>query len=889
MTELSITRLNDALSDRYDIQSEVGQGGMATVFLAQDLKHNRKVALKVLKPELAAVVGGDRFLAEIEVTANLQHPNILPLFDSGDADGFLYYVMPYVEGETLRERVDREHQLPVEEAVRIATEVAEALDHAHRQGVVHRDIKPGNILLREGRPLVADFGIALAVGAAGGARLTETGLSVGTPYYMSPEQATGDSNVGAQTDIYALACVLYEMLVGDPPYPGSTAQAVLGKIIAGEPVSSIKHRTTIPAHVDAAIRRSLEKLPADRFTSAGDFARSLRDPGFRHGHEVAPAGARGHAVAWKAAAGAFGLATVGLMVALLMEAGPPSPGVARYQLHEVPELASTNFFGNSLAVSPDGQMIAFTGADPDNAEEAGLWIRDRHSLAPRLIPRTDAAFQPSFSPDGMRVAFVGHDRTIQVISLEGRPPLVLLSDTAVNRAGISWGDDGYLYFSRRAAPHGISRIPEGGGVPEYVTVVDSTRQEIRHYFPDVLPGSELMLVTIAREQSYNADTRDIGVARIETGEVTVLFQAIQAHWSTSGHIIGVLADGSVVAVPLDERTLEAGPMLPLFTGVGIESQISADLAISRSGNLVYAPGAGTESQSGQPVWVTRDGGSSPVDPDWRGLIGGARLSRDGSRLTYDIRRPDGQVGVEVKELDLGPRQLLTGEGTTGIRPTWTADGDRIVFVGVGTSVDRSFDVRRADAATGAERFLPVEEGLAQEIEFSPDGRWVVIRIDEDMYLWSTEEDSDPEPLFADPAYFEGNFAISPDGQWIAYTSEETGEYRVYVSPFPNVSDGRTIVSLNAGTSPRWSPDGGELYYRERGGGLLAAKVVVAGDDFRIGEREVLFETSGIYMDPNHASYDVHPDGRFIMSMLGSSDVQDGLIVVENFAQEIEGR
>jgi hypothetical protein len=278
-----------------------------------------------------------------------------------------------------------------------------------------------------------------------------------------------------------------------------------------------------------------------------------------------------------------------------------------------------------------------------------------------------------------------------------------------------------------------------------------------------------------------------------------------------------------------------------------------------------------------------------VDPDWRGLIGGARLSRDGSRLTYDIRRPDGQVGVEVKELDLGPRQLLTGEGTTGIRPTWTADGDRIVFVGVGTSVDRSFDVRRADAATGAERFLPVEEGLAQEIEFSPDGRWVVIRIDEDMYLWSTEGDSDPEPLFADPAYFEGNFAISPDGQWITYTSEETGEYRVYVSPFPNVSDGRTIVSLNAGTSPRWSPDGGELYYRERGGGLLAAKVVVAGDDFRIGEREVLFETSGIYMDPNHASYDVHPDGRFIMSMLGSSDVQDGLIVVENFAQEIEGR
>ena len=254
---------------------------MATVYLAKDLKHNRNVALKVLKPELAAVVGAERFLAEIKTTANLQHPHILPLFDSGEADSFLFYVMPYIEGETLRERIDRERQLPVDEALGIATAVANALHTAHEQGVIHRDIKPGNILLSRGEPLVADFGIALAVTAGGSGRLTETGLSLGTPYYMSPEQATGDQAVGPASDTFALACVLYEMLVGEPPYPGSTAQAVLGKIILGLPVSATAIRQSVPANVDATIRKALEKVSADRFTGAQDFARALADPGFR--------------------------------------------------------------------------------------------------------------------------------------------------------------------------------------------------------------------------------------------------------------------------------------------------------------------------------------------------------------------------------------------------------------------------------------------------------------------------------------------------------------------------------------------------------------------------------------------------------------------------------
>src|SRR3990170_750647 len=244
----AVAQLNAALTGRYEVEREIGAGGMATVYLARDVRHDRRVALKVLRPELGAVLGVERFLAEIKVTANLQHPNLLALFDSGEAEGLLFYVMPYVEGESLRARLDREKQLPVDEALRIAGAVASALDYAHRHQVIHRDLKPENILLHEGQPLVADFGIALAVSNAGGNRITQTGLSLGTPQYMSPEQATGDRAIDGRTDIYSLAAVTYEMLVGDPPHIGSTAQAIMARVLTEKPRSVRTTRPTVPAH-----------------------------------------------------------------------------------------------------------------------------------------------------------------------------------------------------------------------------------------------------------------------------------------------------------------------------------------------------------------------------------------------------------------------------------------------------------------------------------------------------------------------------------------------------------------------------------------------------------------------------------------------------------------
>ena len=369
------TRLTTALVDRYRIERELGQGGMATVYLAQDLKHDRRVALKVLKPELAAVIGAERFVVEIKTTAALQHPHILPLFDSGTADGFLYYVMPFIDGETLRAKLDRETQLGIDEAVKIAVAVADALDYAHRHGVIHRDIKPENILLHDRRALVADFGIALAASKAGGARMTETGMSLGTPHYMSPEQAMGEREITARSDVYALGAVLYEMLTGDPPFTGSTEQAVVARVVTETPRPLLPQRHTIPPHVEAAVLTALEKLPADRFATAAEFAKALTDRNYVPAAMTATSAAAPRIRRrWDgitlAGLGVAALATIAALWGWLRPT--PVPPVNRFSLFLRPQetLQPVGTSGGRLAISPDGQRLVYVAGhrhvDPAN-------------------------------------------------------------------------------------------------------------------------------------------------------------------------------------------------------------------------------------------------------------------------------------------------------------------------------------------------------------------------------------------------------------------------------------------------------------------------------------------------------------------------------------------
>jgi serine/threonine-protein kinase len=881
--------LKAALADRYDLIREVGEGGMATVYLAEDLKHRRKVALKVMKPELAAVVGADRFLTEIETTANLQHPNILPLFDSGETEGFLFYVMPFVEGETLRDRLDREKQLPISDAIRIAIDLAEALDYAHRQGVIHRDMKPANVLLHEGRPLIADFGIALAVGAAGGARLTETGLSVGTPYYMSPEQATGDQAVGPASDTYALGCVLYEMLIGEPPYLGNTAQAVLGKIIAGAPVSATAQRSSIPGNVEAAIRCALEKLPADRFADAHAFAEALKNPSFRHGGAESVEAAVGSAGPWKPAAIALGiafLATAGYAV-LSRPAPDESKGVLRYVLEVPLEQGQQGDFGSAVTISPDGQRIAYLGQERDD-QSPRIWIRERSRLEAQPVPGTEGVYQLFFSPDGSRIGFITEDRDLKVVSLGGEPPVTLAE--GMRRGGGAWSDDGFIYYAEGDdddAPAGLRRIPETGGPVEVVTTVDTTRNEVRHYFPDVLPGSRIVLFSIARNAQYDAGQREVAALDVETGDVHVLLSGVVGRWADSGHILAVRADGAMLAAPFDEGTLEAGPAVPLMEGVQVEIQASVDWDVSRDGTLVYAPGVILDRTSNQPVWVDRSGIATPIDPEWRGDYAAPRLSPDGRFLALD--RQDGQdIQVWVKELDTGPEAKLTFQGPANTRPSWTPDGRSIGFTSLVGGI-RQINVRRADAAVAAEALVVPEAGEIAQLEFSADGEWVVFRIGGDLYARRYGEAEEVLPLLADPAFAEVNPALSPDGRWIAFNANESGGHQVYVRPFPNVEDGKWLVSTDGGVSPRWGPDGMELFYRAPSGDFVAVEVL-PGANFVVGERRVLFDHSPFMANVAHTQYDVHPDGdRFAMIQRAANDDGAQLLVVENFFEEIAAR
>ena len=434
-------QLSQALAGRYRVERELGAGGMATVYLAHDLRHQRDVAMKVLHPDLGAALGGERFLAEIRTTARLQHPHILPLLDSGDAgDGLLYYVMPYVRGETLRARLDRERQLPVEDAVRLAREVASALDYAHREGVVHRDIKPENILLQDGNALVADFGIALAVQSAGGPRMTQTGLSLGTPQYMSPEQAMGERTIDARSDLYALAAVTYEMLVGEAPFTGPSAQAIVARVLTEEPRSIAAQRKAVADHIDLAVRRALEKLPADRFESAKAFADALVNPSAttslpqRGG--VRPAATRRSPLTVPLL-GAIALLATGVAAWALMRTPTTSRDVGLSPTAPM----ELNSWPRTFSVAHDGSFIVYVARAGESTQ---LWWQSLRSGEARAIAGTEGAVGvPHLSPDDQRVAFAARGE-LRIVGVAGGATKTI-AKTQISHGG-TWISDRQLFL-----------------------------------------------------------------------------------------------------------------------------------------------------------------------------------------------------------------------------------------------------------------------------------------------------------------------------------------------------------------------------------------------------------------------------------------------------------
>ena len=873
-----ITRLNAALEGRYAIEREIGEGGMATVYLAEDLRHERKVALKVLKPELAAVVGAERFLAEIKTTANLQHPHILPLHDSGEVDGFLYYVMPYVEGETLRDRIDRERQLPVDEAVALATKVAGALQHAHEQGVIHRDIKPGNILLQGGEPVVADFGIALAVGVAGRSRLTETGLSVGTPYYMSPEEATGDQEVGPASDTFALACVLYEMLVGEPPYPGNTAQAVLGKIIQGLPVSATAVRKSVPVNVDAAIRKALETLPADRFTAAQDFAKALADPGFRHGEEAAAGVALGRGQWTGLAVAVTGLAVV-LALALgwsLLRPEPPRT-FARFELTLPAGLQAVTSGSVDLAVSPDGSQVVFVGVSTEGGTQ--LWLRPLDQLSPIPIPGTAGARSPRFSPDGGSIAFFTNNGSLTIASLSGGPPLTVVSESA-SPPSLAWGPDDMLYFRKQDL--GIWRVPANGGEQEEITVRGSGFPS--HSLPDVLPNAKGILFT----RYFGGLTgNEIAILSLETGEMRVLFQGAMARYAHSGHIVYASGDGTLLAVPFDVDRLEVtGPARALLDGVQVLPTSASYFALSETGVLIYRPGA--VGAGGIPVWVGRDGSEEVLDPVLSGSFTAPAISPDGRRVALQHTPVGGTTDIWIYDLDQETFSRLTFESVNWY-PFWSPDGSE---VGFSSNRDgrRSLYARPSDFS-GEARLLRAwsdETGSLLDALWTPDSRWLVYQggpgLGSDLFYAAPDPDSAPI-VFLNTPFAEDTPSLSPDGRWLAYQSNESGQSEVYVRPFPGPG-GRSQVSVNGGTGPVWAHNGREIFYMAADNSWVVA-TVWTDPDFAVDSRERFASAEGFADSNVSQQFDLSRDDQRLLAIRVSTpgtQVRD--VVVLNFFEEL---
>jgi Tol biopolymer transport system component/tRNA A-37 threonylcarbamoyl transferase component Bud32 len=875
-----LTRLTDALAERYRIERELGAGGMATVYLAQDLKHDRRVALKVLKPELAAVLGGERFVVEIKTTAALQHPHILPLFDSGTAEGFLYYVMPFIDGETLRSKLDRETQLGIEEAVRITSNVADALDYAHRHGVIHRDIKPENILLHDGRPMVADFGIALAVSAAAGGRMTETGLSLGTPHYMSPEQATAEKELTHRSDIYSLGCVLYEMLTGSPPHVGATAQQIVMKIVMDtvRPVTEL--RRSVPFHVAAAVKKAVEKLPADRFESAKAFADALANPSFGAG-TMGLTAADVALSARRSAKPLFAVAAVALLAiaaALWGWLRPMPTAPVRWLTLALPDSQALNTTAAvyRAALSPDGNLLAYvTGVTPRGAS-GQIWARRLSDVAATPIPGTEGGFNPSFSPDGRKLAFVsGAPRALRVASLGGGP-MVTLTDSLVDTGGLSWGNDGYIYYDGHLEGDGLARVKENGGPPEIVTRPDSGEQY--HVAPTPLPDGSGVIFTVVR-QAGQPQGSQVAVFDARKRKHRILTSGLYGLYSPTGHLLYITADGILMAAPFDLGDLSLkGEGFAIASGVSTRGVSRADLALA-AGTLVYTAGVGNLGAR-ELVWVTRQGAATQVDPSWSKPIFFPRVSPDGRRVAFTAADGDG-TDIWVKQLDRGPVLKVSNAG--GRSSTWSPDGRSITYTGPG-------GLHRVPADGSAlPTVIRARSGAAPPVtsEYSPDGNWLTYAIAGNIYAARVTGDTAQREVAATPVT-EFTPTISPDGRWIAYTSSESLQ-EIVVRPFPEAQTTRWQVSTGGGISPRWRKDGKELFYIRPNGDMVAVPVL-PGAVFAAGIPTVLFSTEPYRASDPLFMYDVHPDGkRFLMLREVGTIHADQLILLENLPEVLAAR
>ncbi len=884
----------------YEILDPLGAGGMGEVYRARDTRLERTVAIKVLPEDLSnRPEARERFEREARAVSQLNHPHICTLYDVGrqeTARGVIdFLVMEYLDGETLAERLAR-GPLPLDQTLKYATEIADALDAAHRQGVTHRDLKPANVMLTRSGSTLLDFGLAKwrhgeskAVAAAESALPTEAkpltveGAILGTFQYMAPEQLEG-KDADPRTDLFAFGAVLYEMTTGRKAFEGRSQASLISAIMTAEPPSMSGLQPLVPPSLERVVRRCLAKPPEERWQTAKDLGEELRwIAGGSDRVAAGPVTARSPST-WRfgpmgmAATAALGVA-LGWGVTWRLSVRPAERHpVTRFSI-AMPVFSGAGLVTvgrNSprLALSLDGKRLVFRV--PTSGGVNSLYVREMDQIDARPIPGTDLATQPFFSPDGQWVGFSAGTNLMKV-SLAGGPPQLICEAAFQN--GAWWDEDDTIVFSSAG---GLMRVPAAGGNPQPVTTLE--KDEGAHLWPQVLPGGKEILFTSQKTGL------SIAVHSLETGKRRVVVDSGRnARYLPTGHLVYSTLEGSLVAVPFDPRRFEVTGS-PVTVAGDVELSAPgvpgpAQFAVSDTGTLAYYHGVAPESNS--LAWVDRRGGMRqlPAPPH---LFEQPRLSPDGSKLA--IANREGNPDVWVYDLDRSTLTRLTFDAVEEETPVWTPDGKHVTFRRTLAQILR----KSADGSGVEEKMADLERSTAHVGSWAPDGRVLALyarsAADDDVWILPQDGAKPPEPFqFLRSPFNERAPMFSPDGRLLAYTSDESGRDEVYVTSFPGPG-GKWQVSTESGIEPMWARSGRELFYIQRD--TLMSVTVETRPGFSAGSPRPVLELQGRYMRGHrfYPNYDVSADGeRFLMVFQEQPSVAPPIHIVLNALSEIASR
>ena len=865
----------------YEVTALIGEGGMGRVYQATDTKLNRQVALKILPEAFAS--DSDRlarFQREAQVLASLNHPNIAAIYGLEEAEDTRALVLELVEGPTLEDRI-AQGPIPVDEALPIAKQIAEALEAAHEAGVIHRDLKPANIKVREdGTVKVLDFGLAKALDTTleGDpsqsptltAAATQMGVIMGTAAYMSPEQARGKP-VDRRADIWAFGVVVYEMLTGARPFQGEDVSLTLASVMKSD-VDVKTLPSDLPETLRTVLRRCLEKEPLQRLRDMGDVRLAMAGA-----FDSTPVGSEERAVTPRPAlwqrpavlvlAGVFLVVLGGVISGLLVRGSNRDPRpITRFRI-TLPEGGEFSGILSTLALSPDGTQLVYAANDQ-------LYLRPLAQSEARAVRGTDVGTAPFFSADGQWIGFWQRS-VLKKVSVSGGAPVTLV-ETLVDLWGARWEADDSILLGQ--GPAGIWRVSAAGGVPEVLVAVEDGEEAAD---PQMLPGGEWVLFTLRPRGTSSWDDAQVVAQSLDTGERRVLIPGGRdGRYVATGHLVYVL-EGQLFAAPFDIEGLASGQNpVAMVEGVAVSvNDRSPAWDLSDDGTLVYVAGAG-EVESGL-VWVDRAGQMTPL-VQGRGQYRWPSLSQDNQliALTVSASRQD----LWLYDIARGALTRFTDEAA-GTAPVWTPDGSNVTF---GWDISGTFDLYQKPADGSGEAELLFETTAAKvPSSWTPDGSALVFHeftaTDTQRDIWMVGHEGAASAFLA-TEFNELAPAVSPDGRWLAYASDQSGEYQIYVQPFP---EGGAVVpiSTGAGTEPVWSRDGTELFFRT--GNQMMVVDVQLGALFSAGRPQVLFD--GAYeRDPlgvGLRNYDVASDGRFLM-ISGGAGVPAQIEVVLNWTQEL---